>query len=263
VEINTTFYHQPTTNTVDEWRKQAPAKFLYAVKASRCLTHMRKLNEPRDPLERFLQMARRLKSHLGPLLYQLPPNWKKNLERLRSFVSILPKKQTHVIEFRNRDWLSDDTYELLEEFHVSLCIHDMLPRHPRRVTGPVVYVRFHGPGKKKYAHKYRPSSLQRGPSGSLRFAAKSLFTPTSTTTGMATRLAMPKFCETCSPSRHMVCTIVGGKIVAEFARVWTSRLFRSLATLAPFPSFPHGRKSSGEVVDPVISASARTSAARG
>jgi uncharacterized protein YecE (DUF72 family) len=160
VEINNTFYHQPTAHTVDTWRKQAPSKFLYAVKASRYLTHMRKLNNPRDPLDRFLRMARGLKSHVGPLLYQLPPNWKKNLKRLRGFVSILPKLQTHVIEFRNRDWLAEDTYELLEEFHISLCIHDMLPRHPRRVTGRAVYVRFHGPGEKKYAHKYRPSSLR-------------------------------------------------------------------------------------------------------
>jgi uncharacterized protein YecE (DUF72 family) len=160
VEINNTYYKQPTTHAVDTWREQAPPKFVYAVKASRYLTHMRKLSDPADPLGRFLRMATRLKSHLGPLLYQLPPNWKKDLGRLRSFLSILPKQQMHVLEFRNRDWLSDDTFDLLTEFQVCLCIHDMLPRHPRRVTGRAVYVRFHGPGKQKYAHKYRPSSLQ-------------------------------------------------------------------------------------------------------
>jgi uncharacterized protein YecE (DUF72 family) len=160
VEINNTFYQQPTAKTLDDWREQAPSRFLYAVKASRYLTHMRKLNNPRDPVERFLRIARRLKSRLGPLLYQLPPNWKKNLARLRSFVSILPKQQTHVIEFRNREWLDAETYDLLEEFQIAMCVHDMLPRHPRRVTGSIAYVRFHGPGKKKYAHKYRPSMLK-------------------------------------------------------------------------------------------------------
>jgi uncharacterized protein YecE (DUF72 family) len=160
VEINNTFYHQPTSRTLSAWERQAPRKFVYAVKANRYLTHMRKLKDAHAPLIRFLRSTRRLKTHLGPLLYQLPPNWKKNLTRLRDFAKLLPGDETHVIEFRNRDWLAEDTYELMAEFKLCLCVHDMLPRHPRRVTGPAVYVRFHGPGKKKYAEKYSPSRLK-------------------------------------------------------------------------------------------------------
>jgi uncharacterized protein YecE (DUF72 family) len=160
VEINNTHYQQPTRKTVNTWHRQAPRGFLYAVKAHRFITHMRKLKNPSDPLRRFLRNAAPLKEHLGPILYQLPPIWKKDLKRLEHFAKILPTNHTHVIEFRNRDWLAEDTYELLNEFNLCLCIHDMLPRHPRRVTGPAVYVRFHGPGRKKYANKYSPSRLK-------------------------------------------------------------------------------------------------------
>lgn len=159
VEINNTFYHQPQNEVFDAWREQAPDGFLYAVKANRYLTHMKKLKEPGESLERFLDGARRLKDHLGPILYQLPPRWKKNLQRLREFAKSLPSDLTHVLEFRDRDWLAEDTYELLAESNLGLCVHDMLPRHPRRVTGPAVYIRFHGTGG-KYTGKYPPSRLQ-------------------------------------------------------------------------------------------------------
>jgi uncharacterized protein YecE (DUF72 family) len=159
VEINNTFYQQPDNETFDHWRAQAPAGFLYAVKANRYLTHMKKLKDPREPLERFLHGATRLKGRLGPILYQLPPHWNRNLERLESFARVLPAEFTHVVEFRQRDWLSDDTYKLLSEYNVSLCVHDMLRRHPRRVTGSIVYVRFHGAGKTR-GGKYRPSRLR-------------------------------------------------------------------------------------------------------
>jgi uncharacterized protein YecE (DUF72 family) len=160
VELNNTFYQQPTIPTLDKWEQQAPKDFIYAVKANRYLTHMLKLKNVGPALSAQTRSARRLKSHLGPLLYQLPPNWNKNLERLRRFAELLPEKETHVIEFRNRDWLTDDTFELLTEFGICLCIHDMLPRHPRRITGPATYIRFHGPGPQKYANKYRPSALE-------------------------------------------------------------------------------------------------------
>jgi len=161
VEINNTFYNQPPNTTFDTWRKQAPAGFLYAVKANRYVTHMKKLKDPEKPLRNFLGGAGRLKSHLGPLLFQLPPHWKKNLDRLQTFCQTLVKLGDHryVVEFRERDWLAEDTYEILQEFGVGLCVHDMLPRHPRRVTGSLVYVRFHGTGKDA-GGKYPPSRLR-------------------------------------------------------------------------------------------------------
>ncbi|MCH5372616.1 MAG: DUF72 domain-containing protein, partial [Planctomycetes bacterium] len=157
--INNTFYSQAENKTYDAWREQAPEDFVYAVKAHRYLTHMRKLNEPAEPLDRVLDGARRLKEHLGPILYQLPPHWNKDLPRLRTFAELVPRDLTHVIEFRDRDWLADDTFKLMTEYGLCLCVHDMLPRHPRRVTGPAVYVRFHGTGE-KYGGKYRPSRLK-------------------------------------------------------------------------------------------------------
>ena len=160
VEINNTFYRQPKNETFDGWREQAPAGFLYAVKANRHLTHMKKLKNPQESLERCLEGSRRLKEYLGPILYQLPPQWGKNLTRLREFARLLPADLQHVIEFRDRDWLCDETYELLTEHNLSLCIHDMLARHPRRITGPIGYVRFHGSGRNS-GGKYRPSRLRR------------------------------------------------------------------------------------------------------
>jgi len=119
----------------------------------------RKLKEPLEPLAKFFEGVGRLKPSAGPILYQLPPRWKKNLDRLRSFAEALPPGYQHVIEFRERDWLADDAYELMDEFGFSLCVHDMLPRHPRRVTGPIAYLRFHGAGK-TYGGKYRPQRLR-------------------------------------------------------------------------------------------------------
>jgi uncharacterized protein YecE (DUF72 family) len=159
VEINNTFYRQPPKKTFQAWREQAPRGFRYAVKANRYLTHLRKLHDASAPLDKFLKGAKQLEPFLGPLLYQLPPHWKKNLKRLEAFARLLPDNLQHAIEFRDRDWLAEDTYALLSQYNLSLCVHDLLPRHPRRVTGKIAYVRFHGAGK-KYAGKYSPSRLK-------------------------------------------------------------------------------------------------------
>ena len=160
VEINNTFYRLPLAETFAAWREQAPPGFLYAVKASRFLTHMKKLQDPADPLERILGRARELKQHLGPVLYQLPPRWKKNIDRLREFCSQLPTDLLHVLELREPSWLDQDVYDTLSEFGVCLCIHDILPDHPRVVTAPAVYVRFHGMTG-KYAGSYTRPTLRR------------------------------------------------------------------------------------------------------
>jgi uncharacterized protein YecE (DUF72 family) len=160
VEINNTFYQLPQEKTFDHWREQAPAGFVYAVKANRYLTHQKKLKDAAEPLCNFLSRVRRLQSRLGPILYQLPPNWNRNVDRLAGFCRLLPKDLTHVFEFRNRDWLVDETYAVLEEHGACLCIHDMLPRHPRRVTASTVYVRMHGAGE-RYGGSYSRDRLRR------------------------------------------------------------------------------------------------------
>lgn len=120
-------------------------RFIFAVKASRFLTHMKKLKDPEEPLERFFSRARALRGHLGPVLYQLPPGWKLDIERLRHFLHLLPRGIRHVLEFRDPSWYADEVLALLEERGTALCLHDM-PHSAtgRQRVGPFVYVRFHG-----------------------------------------------------------------------------------------------------------------------
>ena len=108
VEINNTFYNLPDEEVFDQWRQQAPPGFRYAVKASRYLTHMKKLRDPVEPVERLITRARRLGPHLGPILYQLPPRWRSNSERLRGVLEILPRDLVHVFEFRDVSWYNDE-----------------------------------------------------------------------------------------------------------------------------------------------------------
>jgi len=145
VEINNSFYRLPEAATFAGWADRAPRGFLFAVKASRFLTHMKKLKDPEEPLERFFSRARALGRHLGPVLYQLPPGWKLDWERLEHFLHLLPRGVRHVIEFREPSWHTPEVYALLERHRVSLCIHDMPGSATGRLrVGPCVYVRFHG-----------------------------------------------------------------------------------------------------------------------
>ncbi len=154
VEINNTFYRLPEATTFDAWKARAPAGFLFSVKASRFLTHMKKLKDPEEPLSRFFERASRLGRKLGPVLYQLPPRWERDLERLEPFLSALPKRKLHAVEFRDASWYEEETYRLLEKAGIALCLHDMRgSESPPRFVGPFVYVRFHGSGP-KYGGRY-------------------------------------------------------------------------------------------------------------
>lgn len=159
VEINNSFYRLPTREAVVGWRSRAPRDFLFAVKASRYLTHLRKLKDPADPLELFFDRARLLRRHLGPVLYQLPPRWRANPERLRLFLTEIPRDVRQVIEFREPDWYSSDSFDALERSGVALCLHDMPGSAPPRIAvGPFVYVRFHGTTA-KYSGRYSDKQL--------------------------------------------------------------------------------------------------------
>jgi uncharacterized protein YecE (DUF72 family) len=153
VEINNTFYRLPEKTTFAAWEKQAPKGFLYAVKASRYLTHMKKLKEPAEPLQRLFARAQPLGRTFGPVLYQLPPNWDVDIPRLTAFLRRLPRRRIHAIEFRNPSWYAAEVYALLTRFGVALCLHDMAGSATGRIAiGPFVYVRFHGP--QKYNGRY-------------------------------------------------------------------------------------------------------------
>ncbi|UCC99994.1 MAG: DUF72 domain-containing protein [Phycisphaerales bacterium] len=159
VEINNTFYHLPKEQTVQRWRELAPEGFLYAVKANRYITHIKKLTDAAEPLERFFERINLLENALGPVLYQLPPSLHKDLVRLEAFIKQLPKKPPTVFEFRHESWYEDDTFELLDRSGVCFCIHDMPGKEsPRIVTGHIIYVRFHGTTG-RYAGNYPESQL--------------------------------------------------------------------------------------------------------
>lgn len=159
MEINNSFYRLPEAETFERWRRAAPPEFLYAVKASRFLTHMKKLKDPEEPIQRFFERATRLDSKLGPVLYQLPPRWPVNLERFAAFLAVLPARRRHVVEFRERSWYSDEVFSLLESRRVAMCLHDMKGSESlRRRVGPFVYVRFHGSGR-KYGGRYGDGEL--------------------------------------------------------------------------------------------------------
>jgi uncharacterized protein YecE (DUF72 family) len=159
VELNTSFYHLPKPETFDKWRDQAPRGFRYAVKASRFITHMKKLKECDEPLDTFLTRARRLGETLGPILYQLPPRWTFDRERLLAFLALLPRDLVHVFEFREPSWMEEEVLGLLDAHGIAYCAHDMTGmKAPRRATGPAAYVRFHG-GAGKYWGRYEDDVL--------------------------------------------------------------------------------------------------------
>jgi len=159
VEINNSFYRLPPPATFTKWREQAPRRFVYAVKASRFLTHMKKLKDPEDPLFRFFEGATQLGPHLGPVLYQLPPGWKVDLDRFEHFLRSLPKGRKHAVEFRDISWYDDRVYGLLEKFGVALCLHDMQGSATGKLSvGPFVYVRFHH-GTTRYGGRYPDDRL--------------------------------------------------------------------------------------------------------
>ena len=159
VELNNSFYRLPRPETFDGWREQAPPGFCYAVKANRFITQAKKLIDCEEPLDRMMSAARHLGDRLGPMLYQLPPSLKLNLERLESFLKILPRDVTNVFEFRDKSWYVPDTYALLDRHGASFCAHDMPGLATERIAvGSVAYVRFHGTAG-KYWGRYSDEQL--------------------------------------------------------------------------------------------------------
>jgi uncharacterized protein YecE (DUF72 family) len=159
VEINNSFYRLPKAETFDKWREQAPPGFTYSVKANRFLTQAKKLKDCAEPLERMLTPVRHLGETLGPILYQLPPRFRLNLERLSEFIDLLPRDLMHIFEFREKSWLTEEVLALLDRSGVSFCVHDMPgSAAPRWAAGPIAYIRFHG-GEGKYWGRYSDEGL--------------------------------------------------------------------------------------------------------
>lgn len=146
VEVNFSFYRLPERAVFETWCRQTPPSYLFAVKASRYLTHMKKLKEPQEPLERLMERATGLAEKLGPVLFQFPHTWRANVPRLREFLDALGPyaPQRFAFEFRHQSWLTREVYELLERSGAALClpVHPDLPLDPH-LTTDWTYIRFH------------------------------------------------------------------------------------------------------------------------
>lgn len=160
VEVNNSFYRLPTAETVDHWRAQTPDGFLFTLKASRYITHMKKLQDCAAPLAAFMQLACRLGDRLAAVLFQLPPHWHVNPDRLARFLDLLPDDQQFAIEFRDPSWHVEPVYALLRDHGVGFCQFDLGGlRSPPVVTAKLVYMRLHGPHR-VYGGSYAERELQ-------------------------------------------------------------------------------------------------------
>ncbi len=177
-EVNYSFYHLPRPTTFLKWYQETPKGFLFSVKASRFITHIKRLKNVKDPWQQFFENAKNLKEKLGPILFQFPPSFKaekENIQRLRNFLKLLSNYQlatthyslptTHyklryAFEFRHKTWLDEKTYKLLEKYNAALVIADS-SRYPKAevVTTDFVYIRMHGPAE-LFASKYSDKALE-------------------------------------------------------------------------------------------------------
>jgi uncharacterized protein YecE (DUF72 family) len=159
VEINNSFYNLPEKRVFSGWREAVPEDFVFSVKASRYITHMKKLKDPIESVRRFMERISGLKEKMGPVLFQLPPRWKVNTQRLDSFVAALPVGCRYTFEFRDQSWFLPEVYDLLRRRGAAFCIYHLAGRlSPKEVTADFVYVRLHGPGE-AYQGSYGKKTL--------------------------------------------------------------------------------------------------------
>src|SRR2546425_3067852 len=124
VEINATFYRRPNARTLAAWGDVAPAGFTFVLKAPQRITHLARLRDVDEPLRYFCDTARTLGDKLGPVLFQLPPNFRKAADRLGDLLAQLPPGLRAAFEFRHASWFDDETYRLLRTPHAALCVAD-------------------------------------------------------------------------------------------------------------------------------------------
>jgi uncharacterized protein YecE (DUF72 family) len=161
-ELNGVFYRTPTEEAVRGWTEHTPDDFVFAWKASKFITHWKRLNDTaRNSLELMESRLRLLGAKAGPVLFHLPPQFEKNRERLASFLTLLSPKRRYAFEFRHSSWYEDDILDLLRDNDIALCISDHHDApSPWIATARHVYVRGHGPGGRYRGH-YRPNTLDK------------------------------------------------------------------------------------------------------
>jgi uncharacterized protein YecE (DUF72 family) len=124
VELNNTFYRMPTPRTIAGWDRDTPAGFVFALKASRRITHQARLRDVADPVRYLLETVQSLGPKLGPLLFQLPPNLRKDAARLDGCLALVPPGVRVAVEFRHASWLDDEVYGVLRSRNAALCVAD-------------------------------------------------------------------------------------------------------------------------------------------
>jgi uncharacterized protein YecE (DUF72 family) len=161
VEVNNTFYRLPKAEVFQHWAEGSPPDFRFALKFSRYLTHIKRLREPSEPVERFLQAARPLGAKAGPLLLQLPPSFEIDLDRLDATLSAFPSHVKVAVEFRDDSWYAEEVRDVLVRHRAALCLADREEElvTPAWGTTNWGYVRFHW-GKGRPDSGYRPPALR-------------------------------------------------------------------------------------------------------
>ena len=162
VELNNSFYGLPKPAALKRWRETVPKGFLFAAKASRYITHRKKLHVEKASLTKFFRAVGPLEEKLGPILFQLPPHWGCDAERLSSFLRKLPTGFRYTFEFRDPSWWNEEVYDLLRRHRAAWCIFDLAGKLcPVEVTADFVYVRLHGPASQAYRGNYGLAVLRK------------------------------------------------------------------------------------------------------
>jgi len=159
VEVNYSFYHLPRPSTYENWAKAVPDDFIFGLKASRVVTHIKRLRGVKEELSKFLENSKVLGSKLGPLLFQFPPSFRANPTLLKEFLKLKTTNQRWAFEFRHSSWFVKEIYKILETQNVALVMADS-PRHPlvKEITADFTYLRFHG-AEEMFSSKYSKSEL--------------------------------------------------------------------------------------------------------
>ncbi len=160
VELNATFYRQMKPKTFENWYTRTPPGFLWAVKASRFITHIKRLKGVKEAVERFITSVNLLKEKLGPILIQLPPSLAFDEDTFEEFCSYLPEDRLYTLEARNEAWTKESALTSLEKHNIAWCISDTAGRYPylEALTADFVYIRLHG-SKRLYASEYTEEEL--------------------------------------------------------------------------------------------------------
>lgn len=161
VELNNTFYRLPLESGLETWRESTPKGFCFAAKGSRFITHMKKLKDPETAIGRYFERVDQLGKKLGPIVFQLPPWWEADAERLEAFLAALPARHRYAFELRNPTWHTPEIYRILKRHNAAFCIFEIAGfRSGCEITANFTYVRLHGPGG-AYQGSYPGETLKR------------------------------------------------------------------------------------------------------